>query len=877
MTDATARFFDNYTKIPTQIPVRLWWVARIFALVFTVAVVAALLIVPDVAIRFFWGLLIPVVPILLVFAPGLWRQVCPMAFMNQLPRMFGFGLDRTLPEFLRDKAFMIACGSLIAVVLCRWPLLNHAPYLVAGGAVLSLALAFVGGLVFKGRSGWCGTFCAIGPIQRVYGQAPVVVVRNGFCSTCVGCQKNCYDFNPRAAVFGDVYDEDPRYAGQRRVFMGMLPGLLLGYFAQGAGPAYGEGTRAAIMLASTCASAGLYGLATVTLPFSVYRISAVFSAAAVAIYYWWSGPNAVSTAAWMFGTTPPDWLLEGSQSIGIIGALSILGMGYISERRFVQTRAAARSAESAGAEHLRSKAGSGAREVTDRSSGVAFEAKPDATLLDALQAAGLKINYGCRSGVCGADAVAICEGAENLTPIGDDELATLRRLGLEGKARLACVCKVSGPVVIDRDPHSGPAAAPAAKRAPPADRAKGLGIGRVVIVGNGVAGMGVAEALRRDSPSVEITLVTNESAHFYNRMAIGRIVYDGLGTDGLQLVPDAWFNSNNVTVLRNTVAASIDRNAKTLRLATGQDLPYDRLVLANGARASTPTPDFLHNANAFVLRSADDARALRSYAQMTSARRAVVIGGGVLGVEAADALHHLGLHVAILQRADRLMNAQLDVEGAGKLQTYFESLGVQSVCDATVSSFEGAGVIQAARLAHGPRVRADIFVACLGIQPNVFLAEQAGLEVGRGIKVDAGMRTTDSNIYAVGDVAEVRSGPGGLWPVAAAQAAVAVASMIGEEKTQEAARVTLRLKCDGVDLYSFGRVEGKPGEQQFTAAPNSDAWWRVVTSGEDLIGAVYVGPPGSGRKFSQMLQSPDEAKATVAALQRGEVTFLRSD
>lgn len=874
MTDATTRFFDNYTKIPARLPISLWWVARIATLIFTLAVVAALVLAPDFAIRFFWGLVIPVVPILLVFAPGLWRQVCPMAFFNQLPRAFGFGLERTLPDWLRDNAFLIACGSLIAVVLCRWPLLNHSPYAVAAGAVLALALAFVGGVVFKGRSGWCGTFCALGPIQRVYGQAPAVVVRNGFCSTCVGCQKNCYDFNPRAAVFGDVYDEDPRYAGQRRLFMGLLPGLLIGYFAQGPSPAYGEGVRAAILLASACASAGFYGLTVVTLPVSAYRISAVFSAAAIAIFYWWSGPNMVNTIAWLFGVAAPPMLVTVAPAIGVIGALTLLGMGFVSERRYAQTRAAAQSAQTASAAHLKSKIGAGGREVTDRGSGVAFEVKPDATLLDAIQAAGLKINYGCRSGVCGADAVAICDGGENLSPPSEDELATLRRLGLEGKARLACVCKVSGPVVIDRDPNSGPAAAPSVKRAPAADRAKGLGVGRVVVVGNGVAGMGVAEALRRDSPSVDITLVTNEPSHFYNRMAIGRIVYDGSGTDGLQLVPDAWFTSNNVTVLRNTVAAAIDRKAKTLKLATGEDLAYDRLVLANGARASTPTPDFLRNSNAFVLRSADDARALRAYVQMTRARRAVVIGGGVLGVEAADALHHLGLHVAILQRADRLMNAQLDPEGAGKLQAYFESLGVQSVCNAVVSSFEGSGVIQAARLAHGPRVRADLFVACLGIQPNVFLAEQAGLEIGRGIKVDAGMRTADPDIFAVGDVAEVRSGPGGLWPVAAAQASTAVAAMLGEEKAPEPARVTLRLKCEGVDLYSFGRVEAKAGDDQFTAAVHADAWWRVIASGADLVGAVYVGPPGSGRKFSQMLQSADEAKAAVAALRRGETPFL---
>ncbi len=871
MSDATSGFFDNYTKIPARIPAALWWVARALALAFTFAVVGALVFVPDMAIRLFWGLVIPVVPALFVLAPGLWRQVCPMAFFNQLPREFGFGFERTLPDRWRDNAYLIACGSLLAVVFSRWPLLNHLPYGVAAGCAVALVLPFVGGVVFKGRSGWCGTFCALGPIQRVYGQAPVVLVRNGYCKTCIGCQKSCYDFNPRAAVFSDVYDDDPRYAGQHRIFTGLLPGLLIAFFGQGAAPTYGEAWRAAILSGAALASAGLYGVAAVTLPINAYRLNAVFSAAAIVAFYWWSGPNIIVTSAWLIGATAPGWLLAAAPSLGFVCALAILGGALRSERRYDEQRAATAAAKRpTGQTVLKRKLGGVGREVTDRGSGVSFAAAADATLLDAIQAAGLKINYGCRSGVCGADAIAIPEGGENLSAPGEDESQALRRLGLEGRARLACMCKVSGPVTIDRDPHSGPAAAPAPKRAPAADKAKPLGINRVVIVGNGVAGMGVAEALRRDSPSVAITLVTNEPSHFYNRMAIGRLVYDAQGADGLQLVPENWFSNNDVTVLRNTVAAGIDRAGHKLKLATGQSLPYDKLVLASGGRASTPTPDFLRRTNAFVLRSTEDALSLRSFAQLTKAQRAVVIGGGVLGVEAADALHHLGMQVAILQRADRLMNAQLDVEGAAKLQAYLDGIGVQSVCNTTIAGFEGTDRIVAARLTHGPRVRADVFVACLGIQANTFLAEQAGLEIGRGVKVDAGRRTSDPDIYAVGDVAEAKGLVGGLWPIAAAHAAIAVATMLGEDKTPEPPRVTLRLKCNGVDLYSFGRLEAKPGEDEFIAPANSEAWRRVVAKGDELVGAVFVGPPGTGRKFSQALQKPEDSAKMVAAMRSGE-------
>ena len=340
MSLATTGFFDNYTKMQRRIPVSVWWVARGLVLTFAAIIVVLLFAKPDLGKLLFWGLAIPVVPLVLVIAPGLWRQVCPMALFNQLPRTFGFGLEKTLPEGLRKAAFAIAIACFVGFVAIRWPLLNHSPVIAGCGILLAFALAFIGGFVFKGRSGWCGTFCALGPIQRVYGQAPGIVVPNGYCSTCVGCQKNCYDFNPRAAIFSDVYDEDPRYAGQRRLFMGILPGLIIGYFAQDTNPAYGEGWRFALLLTSCCASAGLYGLLSAFLPLNGYRISAFFSAVALALFYWWSGPTLVNTFGILADFKPPAMALIVSQLIGLTGALVLLFNGLLSERRYAAARSA---------------------------------------------------------------------------------------------------------------------------------------------------------------------------------------------------------------------------------------------------------------------------------------------------------------------------------------------------------------------------------------------------------------------------------------------------------------------------------------------------------------------------------------------------------
>jgi NADPH-dependent 2,4-dienoyl-CoA reductase/sulfur reductase-like enzyme/ferredoxin len=869
-----AVFFANYTRRAALLPRGFWLAARVLVLLGTFGICALLVIQPPLGLLLWWRLIVPSLPLALVLAPGIWRQVCPMAFLNQAPRATKTSLGKELPGWLKNAAFGIAVAGFVGAVALRVPVLNQTGWAVAAGMMLVLALALLGGFVFKGRSGWCGTFCPLGPIQRVYGQAPPLVVKNGYCEPCLGCQKNCYDFNPRGAVFADMNDDDPRYTGQRRLFFGLLPGLILGYFAQGPHPAYGEPLHLTILLAACAASAGLYGLAITYFPLAPYRVAAVFTAASLIAFYYFSGPTILGAIAALSGHAVPLSAVNISRGIGIAASLPILGFGLYSEALFKAAKApktapAATPMAMGGVAAPASRGG--APEVMDRGSGALFPVAAGATLLESIEKAGLKINFGCRAGLCGADPVIICDGNENLSPPSEDERSTLARLGLEGKARLACMCEVRGPVTIDRDPKSsgGPSTKPMA--APAIDRAKEIGLNRVVIIGNGVAGSTAAEKLRRASPSLKIDVVTNEPLHFYNRMAIGRVIYGRTGFDGLQLLPESWFEENNVEVWRNTVATGIDRAHKTVQLGTGEKLPYDKLVLATGARASTPMPDFLRRKNAFVLRAADDAQAVRNYVQSSGARRAVVLGGGVLGVEAADALHHLGLDVTLLQRADRLMNAQLDEQAGAKLTSYLEGIGIRIAVNSSVDRWEGEDAFHTAWLSHGPRIRADLFVACLGVSANLYLATQAGLDTGRSIKVDSAMRTSDPDIYAVGDVAEA-VGPGGLWPVGAAQADAAVESILGSSKPYQIPRIVLQLKSEGIDIRSFGDLTAKPGDEVLTAQPEDTAWWRLIVRDGTLTGAVFAGPPQSAKHFTKVVKDNIDLRPARRALLLGDPT-----
>ncbi len=885
-SQAATQFFRNYTQLEPRLPMWVWYAARAAVMAITLALAGLVGWWPAAGLKLFWGLAVPLLPALLVVAPGLWRQVCPMATMNQLPRLAGFGLARELPPALKQAAFGIAVALFLAAVALRTPLLNHRGAWVGAGIVLVLLLAFAGGTLFKGRSGWCGTFCPLAPVQRSYGQAPLFVVRNGYCTPCVGCQKSCYDFNPRAAVFSDIYDDDPRHAAQRRLFMGLLPGLVLGYFLQQGQADISTAHSVLILLAACCASAGAYGLVVAFAPASPYRVALAFGALALIAFYAFAGPLMAHTVASLWGHEAPAWLVQGLRGGGLLLALALAASGLFAEKRYKATQRvpAAAKADEGAAAHFGGGTSLKQRltrtdtvEVTDRQSRITFPVASDATLLEAIEGAGLKISFGCRAGVCGADAVAVCEGAENLSPPGEDELATLRRLGLEGRARLACMCSVSGPVVIDRDAQSGPAPQTiSVLRLAAVDKALQAGVQRVVIVGNGVAGMGVAEALRRQSASVQIDVVGNEPFAFYNRMGIGRLVYDSAGLEGLALEAPDWPDKQRVTVHRGTVAARIAREDKTLHLANGKTLVYDKLVIATGARSAPPDDNFFKHRNAFVLRSAQDAQAIRHYVGRAKAKRAVVVGGGVLGVEAADALHHLGLKVTLLQRGSHLMNAQLDAQGGAKLQAYLESQGIQVVTHAVVQGFEGEPLLERAVLSHGPRVKGDIFVAAMGIQANTYIAGQAGLALAdNGIKVDSLMRSSDPDILAVGDVAELRGTPRGLWPIGAAHAATAASTILGEDLPYATPRIVLQLKCDGIDLRSQGDTMAREGDEVFHARADDAAWWRLIVRHGQLAGGLYVGPPGTAKPFTKLLQQPLDVAPLRRELRAGSLDGLR--
>lgn len=888
---AGTKVFPNFQHLPQPLSPRLLAGLRVAVLALYLGLIALLILSPAHGLLVFWGLAVPALPALLVIAPGLWRAVCPMSFANQAPSLLGFGRSRSLPMRLAAHAFPIAVGLFVLGVALRPLVLNGNGAAVAALLVVLPLLAFAGGVLFKGRSGWCGTFCPLGPLQREYGHAPTIVIANTQCGTCVGCQSGCYDFAPQATLFDDVLAEDPRRAGQRRFFMSMMPGMIAGYFLQ-ADAGHGYGLWLVIFLGSILATVGLYQFAISFLGTDPVRTASLFAASAVALFYILAAGMVEHALEALSGLEVPDVFELVVAAVGLLAAGTLLFQSFRLTSRY-DAAAAPVTPAPAGAIGL-------SVSVEDRGTGRIFSADIGQTLLAAMQAAGLPMVGVCRAGACGSDPVVILEGGDHLSQIGADEKATLARLAMPPAARLACQAVISGPLVIDTDVARHRTRAEAGRGRPaeggedrsvgmlvtraefgaaagriPIDQADLAGVGHVVIIGNGVAGSTVAEELRRISRSVRITLLSIERHAFYNRMALAPVAAGQESLERISMIDAGWAQRVGVSVRLGTRVSSIDRAARSVTTLTGETIAYDRLVLATGARASLPVPGFLGRANGFVLRTAHDALAISDCVSRTNARRVLVLGGGVLGVETAEALARSGLSVGIIHRGRHLMERQLDSIGARLLEQYLAGLDIDIVTGARIERLIGDDRLTAVKLERLPAMNADMFVAAIGNTANTELATNCGLATRRGILVDGRMRTADPAIFAIGDCTEKDGVVSGLWSSAVTHARIAAAAILDMEApvASETSRPVLQLKSAGIDLLSVGTVFPKdPKIEVLTAPAFSSMWWRIALEDGAIVGANVIGPAGSLGAIRRQLAAGKLDPALMESLRAGRLT-----
>lgn len=507
-------------------------------------------------------------------------------------------------------------------------------------------------------------------------------------------------------------------------------------------------------------------------------------------------------------------------------------------------------------------------------SGPTVLARPGDSLLRIAEANQVALESGCRLGMCGADTVRIVAGADNLSAPSAAERATLQRLRLPDDCRMACVARVRGAVTVTPGLDEAALRTPGAV-APLAERAVPGAGRRFVIVGDGAAGVTAAMELRDRDPGADITIVGAEPHGFYNRMAINRLLTGPTTVDRLSLLPPDWAERRRIRALRGVAARSIDRTRREVHADGGLRLPYDRLLLATGAACLVPPIEGFGTPGSFVMRTIDDVEQLRQHVVSRRCRRAIVIGGGLLGLEAGASLSQMDLRVRVLELAAWPLPRQLDEPAGALLSQLMGDLGVKIVSRAEPRRILGTDWVEGVELADGQPLKADLVLAATGIEPNVALAESAGLAVDDGVVVDDRMTTSDPAIFAAGDAAAHEGRIPGLWPVAVEQARVAAANMLGGDYRYRAMPPTTYLKVPGLDLLSVGETSVTHGAVEIRAADGNERRYRklVVRAGR-ICGGILLGHHELHEDVADAVAASRDVSDVLAALERGDWSVL---
>lgn len=375
----------------------------------------------------------------------------------------------------------------------------------------------------------------------------------------------------------------------------------------------------------------------------------------------------------------------------------------------------------------------------------------------------------------------------------------------------------------------------------------------IVVIGGGIAGQAVCEALRERDPDVPITMLCGENALPYDRIRLSEILVDGSDAETLALRPEEWFADHDIDVRLGRWVTGGDVDAGTLTLDGGEELAFDRLVIATGSQPLLPPIPGIGLPGVHPFRDPADCEAIRASA--AEAAHAIVIGGGLLGLEAARGIAAQGCEVTVVHLVDRLMERQLDATSAVMLEPRLTELGIGVRLNSATAEFLGDDRVRGLRFADGSELAADLVVVSIGIRPEVTLAKQLGVATQRGIVVADSMRTSHERVWSVGECAEHAGVVYGLVAPILEQARVAADTLLGRDGAYTGSIPSAKLKVAGIDLVSAGDADGD------TAAVVSDVangtYRKLAVRDGRAVGAILLGDVRG-------------AEALVAAVRAGE-------
>ena len=397
----------------------------------------------------------------------------------------------------------------------------------------------------------------------------------------------------------------------------------------------------------------------------------------------------------------------------------------------------------------------------------------------------------------------------------------------------------------------------------------------LVIIGNGMAAARLAQEIaRRALGRYAVAIIGDEPRLAYNRVLLSSVLAGEIASQEIELQPAAWWRDKGVTLSYGRAATSVDLRSRRVVLADGRLVPFSRLVFATGSqplRLNIPGADL---PGVHTFRDSRDADVLLGLA--AAQKRVVVIGGGLLGLEAAYGLAKAGAPVTLIHLMDRLMERQLDAPAAALLKRLVEAKGVDIRLNASTVAIFGEGKVEGIALANGTHVAADTVIFAAGIRPNAALAQAAGVAVSRGVLVDDGLATNVDGVDALGECAEHRGVCYGLVEPAYEQAKVLAEGLAGGRPTYSGSVLSTNLKVSGVNVFSAGDFLGCEGSEQIVLSDAKQGTYKkLVIADGALVGAILIGDTQDALWYLDLIRSRSSIRPFRDVLMFGRVLAER--
>jgi len=379
---------------------------------------------------------------------------------------------------------------------------------------------------------------------------------------------------------------------------------------------------------------------------------------------------------------------------------------------------------------------------------------------------------------------------------------------------------------------------------------------KYMIIGNGVAGSTAAYHIRKHDSNGDITIITNEATPFYSRIRLIEYLAGEAAENDIVIHKREWYEKNNIRLLMDTTAVEIDKERKEVVTSKGERFGFDKLLLATGGFSFVPPITGSDKKGVFTLRTIRDADEIISYSK--GMKKVLIIGGGVLGLEAGNALRKRGLNITVVEFFPRLLPRQMDTEGAEILKTQLESMGFIFYLGARSKEITGDDRAQGLVLEDGTKIDSDLIIISAGIRSSSGLGMKLGLAVNKGLIVNDMMETGIKDIYAAGDLIEHRGVFYGIWPASEKQGEIAGINMAGGNAIYEGTTMSNVLKIVGIDIAAAGDIDAD-GKYESVIQKDTEKYTykKLVIKDNILSGAILYGDISGYRRI---LKAIDEKK-----------------